>query len=90
MATDPHFILLDEPFAGVDPVTVQEIQSVIAELSHQNLGVLITDHNVRETLDSCDRVYVLYEGKIVASGGPQEVAQSSFVRKVYLGSNFKM
>jgi lipopolysaccharide export system ATP-binding protein len=86
----PAFLLLDEPFAGVDPVTVQEIQSVINNLKNQKLGVLITDHNVRETLDSCDRVYVLFEGKIVASGTPQEVTNSHFVREIYLGSKFKM
>ncbi|MEZ4742850.1 MAG: LPS export ABC transporter ATP-binding protein [Bdellovibrionota bacterium] len=87
---DPDFLLLDEPFAGVDPVTVQEIQVIIENLRNEGLGVLITDHNVRETLGSCDRAYVLSSGEIIAQGKPQEVLESQLVREIYLGDNFKL
>jgi len=85
----PRFLLLDEPFAGIDPVTVQEIQKIIAALRDEGLGVLITDHNVRETLGSCDRAYILSNGQIIAHGLPNEVANSQQVRETYLGENFK-
>ncbi len=87
---NPKFLLLDEPFAGVDPVTVQEIQAIIEDLKNDGLGVLITDHNVRETLGSCHRAYVLSDGQIIAHGDPNEVANSPLVREIYLGENFKL
>ncbi len=86
----PKFLLLDEPFAGIDPVTVQEIQGIIAKLSSDGLGVLITDHNVRETLGSCGRAYILTSGEIIAHGDPDSVANNQVVRSVYLGENFKL
>jgi len=86
----PRFLLLDEPFAGVDPVTVQEIQSIIGSLQEDGLGVLITDHNVRETLGSCHRAYVLSSGQIIAHGSPEEISKSSIVREIYLGEKFKL
>ncbi|MFW7378324.1 MAG: LPS export ABC transporter ATP-binding protein [Oligoflexus sp.] len=86
----PKFLLLDEPFAGIDPVTVQEIQGIIAKLSDEGLGVLITDHNVRETLGSCDRAYILTSGKIIAHGDPTSIANNAEVRSVYLGENFRL
>ena len=82
---EPKFLLLDEPFAGIDPMTVQEIQSIIKKLKNEGLGVLITDHNVRETLGSCDRAYILSEGQIIANGLPEEVSNSQMVRDIYLG-----
>ena len=85
----PKFLLLDEPFAGIDPVTVQEIQGIISKLRDEGLGVLITDHNVRETLGSCDRAYILSGGQIIAHGLPQEVADNQIVRETYLGEHFK-
>jgi len=85
----PKFLLLDEPFAGIDPVTVQEIQQIILSLKEEGLGVLITDHNVRETLDSCDKVYILSAGEVIASGGPKEIYENQMVREAYLGENFK-
>jgi lipopolysaccharide export system ATP-binding protein len=87
---NPDFLLLDEPFAGVDPVTVQEIIQIIGKLSQEGLGVLITDHNVRETLESCHRSYVLSGGKIIAEGSPQDIADNALVREIYLGENFKL
>ena len=87
---DPRFLLLDEPFAGIDPMTVQEIQGIIGNLRDEGLGVLITDHNVRETLGSCDRAYILSDGKIIAHGLPSEVASSQTVREIYLGENFRL
>jgi lipopolysaccharide export system ATP-binding protein len=90
LITNPKFLLLDEPFAGVDPVTVQEIQSIIARLKNDGLGILITDHNVRETLGSCDRAYVLSSGKIVAHGSPQEISSSQLVKDIYLGDKFRL
>ena len=88
LATDPKFILLDEPFAGVDPIAVEDIQSIISELRNRNIGVLITDHNVQETLSITDRAYLLFEGKILESGTAEELAADEQVRKVYLGQNF--
>ena len=88
LATDPKFILLDEPFAGVDPIAVEDIQSIISELRNRNIGVLITDHNVQETLSITDRAYLLFEGKILKSGTAEELAADEQVRKVYLGQNF--
>jgi lipopolysaccharide export system ATP-binding protein len=86
----PKFLLLDEPFAGIDPMTVQEIQGIIIKLRNEGLGVLITDHNVRETLGSCDRAYILSGGEIIAHGLPEEVSTSPIVREIYLGENFKL
>lgn len=88
LATNPKFVLLDEPFAGVDPIAVEDIQSIIAELKQRNIGVLITDHNVQETLSITDRAYLLFEGKILKSGTAEELANDEQVRKVYLGQNF--
>lgn len=90
LATDPSFVLLDEPFAGVDPIAVEEIQSIVAQLKQKNIGVLITDHNVQETLSITDRAYLLFEGKILESGTPEKLAANEMVRKVYLGSNFEL
>jgi len=88
LATNPKFILLDEPFAGVDPIAVEDIQSIISELRKRNIGILITDHNVQETLSITDRAYLLFEGKILKSGTAEELAADEQVRKVYLGQNF--
>jgi lipopolysaccharide export system ATP-binding protein len=88
LATDPKFVLLDEPFAGVDPIAVEDIQAIISELKKRNIGILITDHNVQETLSITDRAYLLFEGKILKSGTAKELAADEQVRKVYLGQNF--
>jgi lipopolysaccharide export system ATP-binding protein len=88
LAASPNFILLDEPFAGVDPIAVEEIQTIVAKLKDKNIGILITDHNVQETLSITDRAYLLFEGKILESGTPEVLAANEMVRKVYLGSNF--
>jgi lipopolysaccharide export system ATP-binding protein len=88
LAASPNFILLDEPFAGVDPIAVEEIQTIVARLKEKNIGILITDHNVQETLSITDRAYLLFEGKILESGTPEVLAANEMVRKVYLGSNF--
>jgi lipopolysaccharide export system ATP-binding protein len=88
LAANPNFILLDEPFAGVDPIAVEEIQTIVAKLKQKNIGILITDHNVQETLSITDRAYLLFEGKILESGTPEILAANEMVRKVYLGSNF--
>lgn len=90
LATDPKFILLDEPFAGVDPIAVEDIQSIVWELKKRNIGILITDHNVQETLSITDRAYLLFEGQILKSGTAEELAADEQVRKVYLGQNFKL
>jgi len=90
LATEPSFILLDEPFAGVDPVSVIEIQKIISHLKQRGIGILITDHNVRETLKICDRAYVLGNGEILAEGNPDVILQDEQVRKIYLGENFKL
>lgn len=88
LAAEPNFILLDEPFAGVDPIAVEEIQAMVAKLRHRNIGILITDHNVQETLSITDRAYLLFEGSILESGEPEVLAENELVRKVYLGANF--
>lgn len=90
LATDPKFILLDEPFAGVDPIAVEDIQSIVADLKKKNIGILITDHNVNETLSITDRAYLLFEGKILKAGTAEELASDEQVRKVYLGKNFEL
>ena len=89
LATDPSFILLDEPFAGVDPVAVEDIQRIISKLTKKNIGILITDHNVQETLAITDRTYLMFEGNILKDGKPEELAEDEMVRKVYLGQNFE-
>ncbi|MCC6699915.1 MAG: LPS export ABC transporter ATP-binding protein [Fluviicola sp.] len=88
LATNPKFVLLDEPFAGVDPIAVEDIQSIVSELRKKNIGILITDHNVQETLSITDRAYLLFEGSILKSGTAEELAADEQVRKVYLGQNF--
>lgn len=88
LAVDPKFILLDEPFAGIDPIAVEDIQTIVARLKYKNIGILITDHNVQETLSITDRAYLLFEGKILKSGTAEELADDEQVRKVYLGKNF--
>ena len=90
LATDPNFILLDEPFAGVDPVAVEDIQRIVAQLKDKNIGILITDHNVQETLAITDRTYLMFEGRILKAGIPEELAEDEMVRKVYLGQNFEL
>jgi len=90
LANDPKFILLDEPFAGVDPISVEEIKQIIASLAKRRIGILITDHNVRETLDICDKAYIVNKGKIIAQGEPSAILEDEEVKKVYLGSNFRM
>jgi lipopolysaccharide export system ATP-binding protein len=90
LAVDPKFILLDEPFAGVDPIAVEDIQTVVAKLKYKNIGILITDHNVNETLSICDRAYLLIEGKIFKHGTAEELAEDEHVRRLYLGTNFEL
>ncbi|HTX87437.1 MAG TPA: LPS export ABC transporter ATP-binding protein [Bacteroidales bacterium] len=90
LAVDPKFILLDEPFAGIDPIAVEDIQNIVKKLKEKNIGVLITDHNVHETLSITDRSYLLFEGSILRSGSSQELADDPHVRKVYLGQNFEL
>jgi len=90
LATDPKFILLDEPFAGIDPIAVEDIQAIVARLKYKNIGILITDHNVTETLSICDRAYLLIEGKIFKHGTAEELAKDDDVRKLYLGRNFEL
>lgn len=89
LATDPKFVLLDEPFAGVDPIAVEDIQKIIFHLKKRKIGILITDHNVQETLAITDRTYLMFEGNILKSGKPEELAKDELVRKVYLGQNFE-
>lgn len=90
LAVDPKFILLDEPFAGIDPIAVEDIQTIVARLKYKNIGILITDHNVTETLSICDRAYLLIEGKIFKHGTAEELADDEQVRKLYLGRNFEL
>ncbi len=90
LAVNPHFILLDEPFAGVDPIAVEDIQAIVSHLKDKNIGVLITDHNVHETLSITDRSYLLFEGRVLKSGTSEELAQDEQVRKVYLGEKFEL
>jgi lipopolysaccharide export system ATP-binding protein len=90
LAVDPKFILLDEPFAGVDPIAVEDIQEIVAKLRQKNIGILITDHNVHETLSITDRAYLLFEGNIIKAGSAEELADDEYVRQVYLGKNFEL
>ena len=90
LATEPGFILLDEPFAGVDPISVLDIQSIIRHLKERDIGVLITDHNVRETLGICERAYIMNAGEVIAQGKPDKLLETEQVRKVYLGEDFKL
>lgn len=90
LATSPKFILLDEPFAGIDPIAVEDIQRIVAKLKEKNIGILITDHNVQETLSITDRAYLLFEGKILKQGDPNQLAADEMVRKLYLGQNFEL
>jgi len=90
LAVDPKFILLDEPFAGIDPIAVEDIQGIVAKLKYKNIGILITDHNVTETLSICDRAYLLIEGKIFKHGTAEELAMDEHVRRLYLGRNFEL
>lgn len=90
LATDPKFILLDEPFAGIDPIAVEDIQYIVAKLKTKNIGILITDHNVQETLSITDRAYLMFEGRILKDGTAEELAADELVRKVYLGKNFEL
>lgn len=90
LASNPKFILLDEPFAGVDPIAVEDIQHIVANLKNKNIGILITDHNVHETLSITDRSYLLFEGAVIRSGTAEELASDEYVRKVYLGQNFEL
>ncbi len=90
LAVDPKFVLLDEPFAGVDPIAVEEIQSIVARLKNKNIGILITDHNVNETLSITDRAYLMFEGKLLKAGTAEELAEDEQVRRVYLGKHFEL
>ncbi len=90
LATNPSFILLDEPFAGIDPLAIIDIKNIIAHLKGRDIGVLISDHNVRETLGACDRAYILNDGKIIESGSPEKIASSEIARRIYLGNEFKL
>jgi len=90
LATDPYYILLDEPFAGIDPIAVEDIQQIVARLTEKNIGILITDHNVQETLSITDRAYLMFEGRILRSGSADDLANDPLVRKVYLGQNFEL
>ncbi len=90
LAINPKFIMLDEPFAGVDPISVEEVQQVVWELKHRNIGILITDHNVQETLSITDRAYLLFEGRILFQGSPEELSENKIVREKYLGRNFEL
>ena len=90
LATDPKFVLLDEPFAGVDPIAVEEIQGIVAKLKQKNIGILITDHNVNETLSITDKAYLMYSGDILKAGTPEELASDEEVRRLYLGKHFEL
>ena len=90
LATQPSFILLDEPFAGIDPLAVIDIKKIITHLKKRNIGILISDHNVRETLGACDKAYILNDGKIIESGSPQKIASSELAKRIYLGDEFTL
>ena len=90
LATDPKYILLDEPFAGVDPISINDVRNLVGELKSRNIGVLITDHNVRDTLKIVDRAYILHDGRVIVSGLPQDVVNNDNVRRVYLGKDFNI
>ena len=90
LATEPAFMLLDEPFAGIDPLAVIDIKKIIAHLKNRNIGILISDHNVRETLEACDSAFILSDGKVIESGTPQQIAESKIARRIYLGDEFKL
>ena len=90
LATDPAFILLDEPFAGIDPLAVNDIKSIIGHLKNRGIGILVSDHNVRETLDACDVAFILNEGKVIESGSPEKIASSKVARRIYLGDEFRL
>jgi lipopolysaccharide export system ATP-binding protein len=90
LATDPKYILLDEPFAGVDPISINDVRTLVAELKSQDIGVLITDHNVRDTLKIVDRAYILHDGRVIVSGLPEDVVNNDNVRRVYLGKDFNI
>ena len=90
LATDPKFILLDEPFAGVDPISVSDIKQIIQHLKNREIGILLTDHNVRETLDICEKAYIVNEGKIIAEGDSEAILKNDKVREVYLGDQFQI
>ena len=90
LVTDPRFMLLDEPFAGIDPLAINDIQQIIKQLKDRGLGIIITDHNVRETLNVCDRAYIISEGQIIEHGSPEKIVQSEVARSVYLGKNFNL
>jgi lipopolysaccharide export system ATP-binding protein len=90
LATDPKYILLDEPFAGVDPISINDVRNLVAELKSQDIGVLITDHNVRDTLKIVDRAYILHDGRVIVSGLPEDVVSNDNVRRVYLGKDFNI
>ncbi len=90
LASEPRFLLLDEPFAGIDPISINDIQHLIHRLSEQDIGILITDHNVRETLGTCDRAYIVSEGRILAEGAPEVILANEQVKQVYLGDNFRI
>jgi len=90
LATDPKYMLLDEPFAGVDPISIDDVRNLVAELKSQGIGVLITDHNVRDTLKIVDRAYILHDGRVIVSGKPEDVVNNDNVRRVYLGKNFNI
>jgi lipopolysaccharide export system ATP-binding protein len=90
LATDPAFILLDEPFAGIDPLAVIDIKKIIAHLKDRHIGILISDHNVRETLGACDSAFILSDGKVIENGTPEEIASSTIAKRIYLGDEFKL
>ena len=90
LAVNPKFLLLDEPFAGIDPISIADIQRIVKYLSERGLGILITDHNVRETLGSCDRAYIVNDGRIIAEGTPEQILANEHVRNIYLGNQFRM
>ena len=90
LATNPSFILLDEPFAGIDPLAVIDIKKIIGHLKKRGIGIIISDHNVRETLEVCDKAYILNDGKVIESGNPEKIADSKTARRIYLGDEFKL